>query len=156
MEKINIEEEIEKLKMKKLDFLTKEEVEEILINAREKSFFKKRTAFKDGMKLGLRNADDLFKVYVTGDITQSQKFTESQRKFFEASIKRVEKRLEKTSDFIADCDWPSQVLLDSYKDDLMHLCYVKKLYGLDISDAQTFIEYHGGLESVAPKQLVKE
>jgi len=44
MEKINIEEEIEKLKMKKLDFLTKEEVEEILINAREKSFFKKRTA----------------------------------------------------------------------------------------------------------------
>ena len=110
MEKINVEEEIEKLKMKKLDFLTEEEVVEILIRSREKSFLKKRK----------------------------------------------EKRLEKTGDFIADCDWPSQVLLDSYNDGLMRLCYVKKVHGLDISDAQAFIEHHGGLESVAPKQLVKQ
>jgi len=149
MEKINIEEEIEKLKMKKLDFLTKEEVEEILINAREKSFFKKRTAFKDGMKLGLNDADDLFEAFATEQVAPEKK------DFFEASIKRVEKRLEKTGDFIADCDWPSQILLDSYNDGLMRLYYVKKIHGLDISDAQAFIEHHGGLESVKPKQLVR-
>lgn len=150
MEKINIEEEIEKLKMKKLDFLTEEEVVEILIRSREKSFLKKRKALKDGMRLGLNDVDDLFEAFATVQVAPEKK------DFFEASIKRVEKRLEKTGDFIADCDWPSQVLLDSYNDGLMRLCYVKKVHGLDISDAQAFIEHHGGLESVAPKQLVKQ
>ena len=155
MEKIYVDEEIEKLKKKKTDFLTKEEVSEILIKAKEKSLFKKRKAFKDGMKFGLSNVTDLFEVFTNESTIKNQNLAQSQKDFFEASIARAEKTLNDRASFIADCDWPSKALLDSYNDDLMRLCYVKSLYGIDVSDMQTFIKNHGGLESVAQKQYIK-